>query len=165
MNKNLSVHIRNIILWILAIWYYCIICSFSTTSATESKAESQMIVNAVQKVYDVVKTEDAVEKDSWLSGKMFHAIVRKAAHVYNFFIFAFLCQILFSVYSDKKSLVTALTLAMGFCGAVLDETTQAFVPGRSPEITDVFVDFTGTVLGCVFFVLLYRKIVSDLKRG
>lgn len=165
MNKNMSVNIRNLILWTLAIGYYFVINSFSATPADVSKTESQYVINAVEKVTEGVQNKSEGENSSWLSGMSFHKLVRKTAHVINFFILAFLHTMLFFSYSRKKLLTVLLTFFVGLCGAALDEATQLFVPGRSAQVSDVFVDFIGTVLGCVFFVLLYRRFIFKSKRG
>ena len=38
--------------------------------------------------------------------------------------------------------------------AVVDETHQAFVPGRGPSVLDVFIDMAGTSAGYALFALL-----------
>ncbi len=165
MNKNVSLCINNIILWMLVIGYYFIIVSFSATSAEKSKAESSAVIDIVEKISDAVvnKTEDAGV--SWLRGKTFHKIVRKTAHIINFFILGFLHSMLFFSNSRKISYTVVLTLLMGFCGAAIDEITQLFVPGRSAQVSDVFVDFFGSMMGCVLFVFLCCRYVLKLKRG
>ncbi len=165
MNKSASVYIRNVILWVLAIGYYFVINSFSTTPAAVSRAESQSVINAVEKVTEAVQNKSEGEGIQWLSGKAFHKLVRKTAHIINFFILAFLHCMLFCSYSNKKMVTVLMTVFVGLCGAALDEATQLLVPGRSAQISDVFVDFTGTMIGCIFFILLYCKTLSESKRG
>lgn len=165
MNKNISVYIQNIILWVLVLGYYFIITSFSTTPAGESKAESQAVVDVVEKVTDVIRNKDKQDSESWITGKTFHKIVRKTAHVINFFILAFLHGLLFFSNSYNKKYTVLLTFLMGLCGAVIDEITQLFVQGRSCSISDVFVDFSGTILGCTLVIFMYHLFVSKLKRG
>ena len=149
----------------LVIGYYFVITSFSVTPAAKSKAESQAVVDIVEKVSEVVLHKAEGDNESWLTGKTFHSIVRKTAHVINFFILAFLHGMLFFSCSRKNFHTVLSTLCMGFCGAVIDEATQLFVAGRSAQVSDVFVDFSGTVLGCILFVFLYRLWISKLKRG
>lgn len=164
MNKEVSVHIRNIIIWSLAIAYYFVINSFSITPANVSTAESKSVVNIVEKVSDVIQNKSETESNSWLSRRTLHILVRKTAHIINFFILAFLHCMLFFSYTRKELKTVVFALFMGFCGASLDEMTQMFVPGRSAKILDVFIDVTGTFLGCIFFILLFRKFVLRLKK-
>ncbi len=165
MNKNISVYIKNIILWILVIGYYFIITSFSTTPATKSSAESWAVMEAVDKVSVFIFDQAEETGKSWLFGEPFHTLIRKTAHVINFFILAFLHGLLFFSYSCNKKYTVLLTFFLGFCGAVIDEITQLFVEGRSAQLSDVFVDFSGTIIGCTVFIFLYQLYVSKLKRG
>ncbi len=165
MNKNILVYIQNIILWMLVIVYYFIIISFSTTPAVKSDAESNAIVDIVVNVSEVVLHKNEEVGETWLNGKTFHCIVRKTAHVINFFILAFLHGLLFFSYAHNKKYTVLLTFLLGLCGAVIDEITQFFIEGRSTQLSDVFIDFSGTILGCAVFILLYKLSVSKLKRG
>lgn len=164
MNKSPLICIRNTILWILAIGYYFIIHSFSMTPAALSGAESQVVVDAVENIANVVQNKPKGESTTWFSGKAFYTIVRKTAHMVNFFILGFsLCMLSF-VYSRNHMCTYMISLFLGLCGGALDEMTQYFVPGRCARILDVFIDFSGTIAGCIFFFLLYRTLVSKLKK-
>ena len=50
-----------------------------------------------------------------------------------------------------------ITLGAGIIYAVLDEFHQSFSPGRTPKITDVYIDTLGILLGIVI-ILLIREI-------
>jgi VanZ family protein len=161
LNKDGSVYIRNAVLWVLAIVYYIVINTFSVTPAAVSRAESQSVINAVEKVTEAVQHKSESKGFLGLSDKAFHKLVRKTAHVINFFILAFLHCMLFFSYSREKLITVLLALFVGLCGAALDEMTQFFVAGRSAQISDVLIDFVGTIFGCVFFVWLYCKTLSE----
>ncbi len=165
MNKKTLVYVNNIVLWMLVIFYYFIIISFSATPAVKSKAESQTVVNIVEKVSSVFFDKIEGDEKLWISEKNLHTLVRKTAHIVNFFILAFLHSMLFFSNSRQRRLAVLITLVMGFCGAVLDEITQLFVEGRSAQLSDVFVDFSGTIMGCILFGFLYKLYISKLKRG
>ena len=47
--------------------------------------------------------------------------------------------------------------------AVTDEFHQSFVPGRGSLVSDVLVDFGGTLIGLTFFYIAYYKIYKKLK--
>jgi VanZ family protein len=48
--------------------------------------------------------------------------------------------------------------------ALGDETIQLFVPGRSGQISDVWVDLTGVAIGCVLTIAVERFIARRRKR-
>jgi VanZ family protein len=47
----------------------------------------------------------------------------------------------------NQAVIYAFFMAVGF--ACIDETFQTFVPGRSGQIKDVFIDGLGTTIGLV----------------
>ena len=50
-----------------------------------------------------------------------------------------------------------ITVGLGIIYAILDEFHQSFSPGRTPKITDVYIDTLGIILG-VLLILLITKI-------
>lgn len=91
-----------------------------------------------------------------------HNTLRKIAH---FFIFMLLGLLMISlVKSMGLQSLTAAFVALSICVvlAVLDETHQYFIEGRSAEIRDVWIDSAGTITGiaiywvCGKFYRLYR---------
>ncbi len=49
------------------------------------------------------------------------------------------------------------TLWSGFLYGISDELHQAFVPGRTPDITDVLADLVGVWIGWLIFSSRHRK--------
>jgi VanZ family protein len=41
---------------------------------------------------------------------------------------------------------------------VIDETLQYFSPGRSPQVRDVLIDFSGCITGLIFTALVFAII-------
>src|SRR5690554_4312580 len=86
----------------------------------------------------------------------FSLIVRKTAHFTEFFLLGVFWYIIYAKYFKSVKLI-GVVLIHGLLTAVLDETVQLFVDGRSGEIIDVLIDFGG-VLSAVLFVIFYRKL-------
>lgn len=73
-----------------------------------------------------------------------HHIIRKCAHLIEYFILSLL--ILRGIRARRHGMrlawaVLAIVLVAGY--ASLDEFHQRFVPGRTPAVTDVLIDTTG----------------------
>lgn len=73
-----------------------------------------------------------------------HHIIRKCAHLTEYFILSLL--ILRGIRAGRHGMrlawaVLAIVLVAGY--ASLDEFHQRFVPGRTPAVTDVLIDTTG----------------------
>ena len=87
----------------------------------------------------------------------------KAEHLLAYSVLGVL--FLIPVAQARLALVTARTGAMAVLLATLygafDEMHQAFTPGRSPDVHDLFADFLGASLG-VAGVLLLRFVVTRL---
>ncbi|GFZ33953.1 hypothetical protein CSC2_44790 [Clostridium zeae] len=83
-------------------------------------------------------------------------IVRKNAHAFEYIVLAVLVNASFFAF-DKKGkqyLIYILFICLFF--AVTDEFHQSFVSGRTSLVSDVLIDFGGSLIGiCLFYVFYY----------
>ena len=94
-----------------------------------------------------------------------HHVVRKSAHVAEYFIFSLL--VLRGIRSDRRGLRLAwvlATIAIVFAYASLDEFHQSFVPGRTAAFSDVLIDTSGGALAQAVAALIALR-ASRRKRG
>ena len=49
-----------------------------------------------------------------------------------------------------------ICLSIGVLYAISDEIHQGFIPGRTPQITDVMIDTMGVVLGMLCVLILFK---------
>ena len=91
-------------------------------------------------------------------------IVRKAAHFCEFALLG--CLTLWCGYLLNKNILKLLLPVGGVCVAVaiIDEIIQIFSPGRSCQLSDVILDFAGSVCGATFFILIILVILLIKKR-
>ncbi|WP_313119224.1 VanZ family protein [Proteiniclasticum ruminis] len=88
-----------------------------------------------------------------LSEETFHFLLRKGAH---FTAYLFL-GLLFAFWLEARTLKDyALCLFYSFLYALTDELHQRFVPGRSGELRDVFIDTSGAFTGLVLLSIVSR---------
>ena len=91
-------------------------------------------------------------------------VVRKAAHITEYFIFALL---LMNVLNNRSGLSRRRQLTwgiiLGVIYAVGDELHQSFVPSRSPSVGDVLIDTIGFVSGAFFYTLVWRARAIDAE--
>ena len=106
------------------------------------------------------------ESGAVLSGllELFHALglppflnmtlVRKAAHMAEYAVLAVL--LFWSCASAGGGMLRRLGLVYGLAltCALTDETIQLFVPGRSGQVSDIWVDLAGALLGTLAALLL-----------
>jgi VanZ family protein len=87
--------------------------------------------------------------------------VRKLAHLSEYMLLGFWLMFVLRVYTKKILSHITVPLFLGLLIPVIDESIQLFTPGRSGQVKDIVIDFTGVVLGiCVatIFLLIIRMI-------
>lgn len=122
------------VLWIGFIFWH------SSRDAGQSDGESLGLLYYIQKVLP------------WMTNNL----LRKLAH---FGEFAILGALLTGTFYRAKNFILLKPISAGLLCALCDETIQLFVPGRSGNVKDVWIDLSGVVLGtlCMFLLLRLRK--------
>jgi len=86
--------------------------------------------------------------------------VRKMAHFTEYAILGIL------LISTKLSYLPYITtdifivLFFGLLVPVTDETIQLFIEGRSGQVTDILIDFSGVISGIIVSIILYKMLKS-----
>ena len=138
-NKKLVLAWTLLILWMLFIFI------MSSFNGVMSSNQSGSIAVLIYNLFDISDTE----KVSF--------IVRECAHVSEFFILGILVINLVSKYNVKHIYLISFIICVLYASS--DEFHQLFVPGRSGQVTDIFIDMIGVVLGLllVFLIRCFRK--------
>ena len=76
-------------------------------------------------------------------------IIRKIAHLTEYFILAYLIHNLLKEYTKKEKIRLALSIIICFIYSITDEIHQSHVPGRTGILTDCLIDTLG---GCIFII-------------
>ena len=126
----------------LWLWF---IYAHSLATGEESRAESRAVLEFLRRIFPFA---DVV-------------MVRKSAHVFEFFVLGFLLYLDWRLLGRSTVLVP---LCAGLLFAAADEILQTFVPARSGEVLDVLIDFCGVAAGVGAGVLL-RKWKEARRRG
>ena len=94
----------------------------------------------------------------------FHNILRKLAHFSEYGLLGVLWATeLWLGSHHRKGREAAIRLGFCMLTAFLDETIQLFVPGRSGEVRDIWIDTSGALLG-ILFVCLIGFVINRKKR-
>ncbi len=123
--------------------------SFFSTASFSSDSTSRFILPILRWLFPTASAATL----QWL-----HFLVRKGAHLTEYFIFALL--ILRAVRAGRpgwKWRWAFAAAAIAACYATLDEFHQSFVPGRTASPYDSMLDTAGAVLGLVCAWLLARR--------
>lgn len=95
-------------------------------------------------------------------GPLSEHVVRKMAHFSEFTLEGFLLMLCLRVYTRRFVRHVSWPMLGGMATALLDETIQLYVPGRTSSVRDVWIDFGG-VIASLFVALLLLLIVRGLS--
>jgi VanZ family protein len=168
--------LRKIVI-ILCLFWMGFIFYMSSTNGEISHQESTKIVDLIKN--SEVKMQDRGENKTTNENskidkntiniqqveenKLDH-VIRKNAHAFMYMILAFLVSNVLFVFNKrgKDTIIYILFICLFY--AVTDEFHQSFVLGRTSLVSDVLVDFGGTLIGLTFFYLAYYKIYKRYKK-
>ena len=161
--KSISINKINILRMILIILLLCtffIIFGFSSQNGEQSGGISRKISETILKVSSNYNKLEEEEKEIVLYRT--ESIIRKIAHFSIYTVVGFLLMGLLSTYKLRDKWRMIITIVIGILYAISDEFHQSFSPGRSPKVTDVYIDTLGIILG-VLLVILIRMIYKKIK--
>lgn len=146
--------IQSLIPWILVFVWMFLIFNMSAQPATQSNSLSTEVT---EKLTDLLnKITPGVD----MNMEQLNHIVRKNAHFFAYLILAILVRnaLKRGKIPERKNLLLAIGLCVLY--AASDEFHQIFVPGRGPQVKDVFIDSAGAVVGIGIYQLV-NKIVKQ----
>lgn len=94
-------------------------------------------------------------------------IVRKMAHFCEYTLEGFLLMLCMRVYSRRPLRHITVPMLAGVLTALTDETIQIYSPGRSSQVTDVWLDSAGVLAGILIalvFMALCRMLFHHRKK-
>lgn len=94
-------------------------------------------------------------------------IVRKLAHLTEYMMLGFWLMLTLRVYTKRVVSHISWPLFFGLLVPVADESIQMFTDGRSAEVRDVLIDFSGVLLGLfvALLLLLFIRMISILVKN
>ncbi len=93
---------------------------------------------------------------------MSHNAFRKLAHFLEYTALGMMLIVTTRTFTKNVVRELSKPLFAGLLIPIIDETIQLFSPGRSGELRDVWIDFSGVIVGTVF-VLLILSIIENRK--
>ena len=89
-----------------------------------------------------------------LANRLTMHIVRKMAHFCEYTLEGFLLMLCMRVYTRRYVRHISVPMLGGVLTALTDETIQIFSPGRSSQVTDVWLDSAGVLAGILTALVL-----------
>ena len=125
---------KRIILFVLVISWMILIFWFSSAGHEVSSGQSERVVQGVRHMTNISVPE---------------MIVRKAAHVFLYFVLGILLTLLVRTYHIRWRSVVLWAVGIACTYAATDETHQSLVGGRSGQVSDVLLDTAAACAGAV----------------
>ena len=146
---------------ILALFWMCVIFSFSAQEKEESsqvsEAFSYRMVNSTGLLFHLNLDEEQIRE---IANAIEHT-VRRAAHMTEYGILSVLFYIWLGKWQFVVSKRSAMAIVLAALYAASDELHQYFVPGRAGRFSDVIIDSIGAITGVLVF-LGVKKCISFL---
>ena len=152
---------------ILALAINGYIIMHSCLDATESSKASAGVVDVIASIINAFKA-DAINASNYDSLSTF---VRKAFGHFGLFMVSGLLTSLalylsLSPHSWCKHYMNVMfSLVFGLFMGMITEIIQLAVPGRSGEITDVLIDFSGYLLGTLIIGLILFLVIRKIRKS
>ena len=147
-------NILRIILIILLLCTFFVIFGFSSQDGERSGGISQRITKVILEKSN--RYNNLPEKQQNEISHRTEKIIRKMAHFSIYTVVGLLLMALLCTYHLKNSWRVIMTIVIGILYAASDEFHQSFSPGRTPKVTDVYIDTLGVMLG-ILLVLFIRE--------
>lgn len=151
----MKINILRIILILLLLCTFFIIFVFSSQNGDTSGGISTRITESILEKSNRYNALEEEQKNK-VSNRI-EKIIRKIAHFSIYAMVGFLLMGLLSTYKLKNKWRIVITILIGILYAISDEVHQSFSPGRTPKITDIYIDTLGIIFG-MLIILLIREI-------
>lgn len=156
----MKINLLRIVLLILLFGTFYIIFGFSSQDGEESGGISSRVTEFILEKSNTYKNIEENRQDEIFERT--EKIIRKIAHLSIYALVGSLLMGLVSTFKLKEKTRILISLILGVLYAASDEIHQLFSPGRSAQITDVYIDTLGVLVG-IFVILLFIKIFEKIK--
>ena len=147
---------KKIIYSTLLILWLIVIFNFSNQNGVISGGNSSGIIYLT---LDIIYNIFNISKDNIYEVlSIIHNPIRECAHVFEYFVLAFLTYKTLESFNIKENKYI-ITILFCFLSASLDEIHQLFIVGRAFEYYDILMDTLGSIL-----MLLFIKVIKDMKK-
>lgn len=154
-----KISVLSLVLWLIII--FLLSHQPASISTETSTAFTRTIINIVNNITGNNIDEEQIETivDSTFT------LVRKIAHLTEYLILGILMINVVKNYQKNIKKIIIISLLSCILYACTDEIHQLFVPGRSGQLLDVFIDTIGSIIGIFSYKYMYHllKIKKNVK--
>ena len=163
LNNKSLILICRYLFWILALAIMVMIFIFSSQDADTSTKVSGGTIEVFARIFiPGFENMPQIDKDTLIEN-MQH-FVRKTAHFTAYMGIGIMIAAAMRTYDIKLRYKLIIPAAIGLIYAASDELHQSFTPGRSPQVSDVLLDFCGVLTGIGLITLICLIYIHIKKR-
>lgn len=143
---------------LFAVWIFVLLAAFQLLIISMFSAQTGTISGGLSRILVEKIKEILFAKGNLKGGNgsgLLVPIVRKTAHFYNFALLGFLLATIDRLMRNRAKMSVGFAV-FGLFSAMLDELHQYFVPGRSAQISDVLIDFSGVLFGFCLLAIFWE---------
>ena len=112
--------------------------------------------NSGQVTHDIIEeTITTVKTDTFID--IINFIIRKSAHMTEYFILTILFVSLYKEYTNNKNKIIIISITSCFLYACTDEIHQLFIIGRTGQFIDIIIDTIGGLLFIIPYYIYINK--------
>lgn len=135
---------KKILKWGFLFFWMIIIFIFSNQPHSGEATRS-----IIEQIIPTIKTNALID--------IINFIIRKSAHITEYFILTILTISLLKEYTKKERVIITLSILFCFLYASTDEFHQSLVPGRTSTFKDVLIDTSGGLIAMLAYTLYKLK--------
>ncbi len=162
--RNKLRFIYTVVVVVLLLMLYFIIFSFSAQDGETSGSFSLTISRMGVKLWNGLIGGDWSAHIIEQLASYFENPIRKFAHFMEYGVMGFLVHSLWMCWGRASRWWILYSVIWVFLSAAADEVHQYFVPGRSGNIPDVFLDTCGGLTGVFLCIFLFRLMKRVCKK-
>lgn len=150
---------RKILLWMSVIIWMGLIFKLSSQPAVQSGKLSGKVTNIN------IEAIEKVKPNTKFNIAEFNHMVRKNAHFFIYLVLGVLVINVLRINGVRGYRCVIFALFICILYASSDEVHQIFVPGRSAQVKDVFIDGAGAGVGILVYLIISKFRASSSQRG
>lgn len=139
--------IKKIISYLLLLFWMGVIFYLSNQTGSVSGTESGHILYNILSFFHVSNIDSVIE--------IIHNPIRECMHAFEYFVLGILVMNVLSNNNIKNNIII-ISVSLCFIYATTDEIHQVFVPNRTFEYLDIFLDLVGSLLGSYLFKIVKK---------
>lgn len=139
--------IKKIISYLLLLFWMGLIFYLSNQTGSVSGTESGHILYNILNFFHVSNIDSVIE--------IIHNPIRECMHAFEYFVLGILVMNVLSNNNIKNNIII-ISVSLCFIYATTDEIHQVFVPNRTFEYLDIFLDLVGSLLGSYLFKIVKK---------